>query len=131
MGSIAQGMVKSNHPDSKMIQNRQGMIAQQVKNLQKMANTRRQKLMESMYRHEYFRESDELEQWINEMMQIASSEDYGKDYEHLVVSIKAQCNSLFTCLRGPDTNVLFGMIIGSPDQVPRLQTSGGGRIETV
>lgn len=39
--------------------------------------------MESLFRHEYFLESDELEQWIAEQMQQASSEDYGQDYEHL------------------------------------------------
>lgn len=30
-------------------------------------------------------ESDELEQWIKENMQAAASEDYGQDYEHLLV----------------------------------------------
>lgn len=32
-------------------------------------------------------ESDELEQWIKENMQVAASEDYGQDYEHLQVFI--------------------------------------------
>lgn len=41
--------------------------------------------MESMYRHEYFREAEELEKWIAEQMQTASSDDYGQDYEHLLV----------------------------------------------
>jgi len=35
--------------------------------------------------HEYMRESDELETWIEEQMQTACAEDYGMDYEHLQV----------------------------------------------
>ena len=31
------------------------------------------------------RESDDLEQWIGEQMQVALSDDYGQDYEHLQV----------------------------------------------
>ncbi|CAG0913206.1 unnamed protein product [Notodromas monacha] len=83
MGSIAQGMLKSQHPEGKIIEDRHQMVSQQVKNLQKLANSRRQNLLESLYRHEYLRESDDLEQWINECIQISSSEDYGKDWEHL------------------------------------------------
>lgn len=80
-----QQMIDSMHPDSKMIQNRQQLIVQQMRNLQKSAGTRRLKLMKSRQRHEYFRESAELEQWINEQMQIAQSEEYGKDFEHLIL----------------------------------------------
>jgi spectrin beta len=41
--------------------------------------------MESLFRHEYFLESEELDRWIAENLQQASSEDYGQDYEHLLV----------------------------------------------
>lgn len=53
--------------------------------LQRLATVRQQRLMESMYRHEYFLESRELEQWIKEQEQAAASEDYGQDYEHLLI----------------------------------------------
>lgn len=56
------------------------------KSLQRLCAQRQIRLMESMYRHEYFAESAELEQWIKELEQTASSEDYGQDYEHLLVS---------------------------------------------
>lgn len=36
-------------------------------------------------RHEYLIENYELEQWIRDNMQAASSEDYGQDFEHLLV----------------------------------------------
>lgn len=85
MGHTAAAMVNSKHPDSKAIANKQQAIAQQMRALQRLAITRQQRLMESMYRHEYFLESRELEQWIKEQEQAAASEDYGQDYEHLLV----------------------------------------------
>lgn len=35
----------------------------------------------------YNNENRDLESWINAQMQIATSEEYGQDYEHLVVNI--------------------------------------------
>ncbi|XP_076029013.1 spectrin beta chain, non-erythrocytic 5 kst isoform X3 [Oratosquilla oratoria] len=85
MGSVAEQMIKTNHPESKLIKDRQQFINQELKDLQKLSAHRRQKLMESMYRHEYFREAEDLEQWIAEQMQTATSEDFGQDYEHLLL----------------------------------------------
>ena len=86
MGHTAGAMVAAKHPDSRDISTKQQMIQQQMRNLHRLASSRQQRLMESMYRHEYFLESAELEQWIREQVQTASSEDYGQDYEHLLVS---------------------------------------------
>lgn len=61
------------------------VLNQEMKELQKLSAHLRQKLMESMYRHEYFREAEDLEKWITEQMQTATSEDFGQDYEHLLV----------------------------------------------
>lgn len=61
------------------------MIHHDLIGVQRSSNQLRQKLMESMYRHEYFREAEDLHKWINEQLQIASSDDYGTDYEHLLV----------------------------------------------
>ncbi|KAL1131759.1 hypothetical protein AAG570_011372 [Ranatra chinensis] len=85
MGHVASSMVAAKHPDCKAIANKQAAIQQQMKTLQKLAAARQQKLMESMFRHEYISESGELEQWIRDQMQAASSEDYGQDYEHLLI----------------------------------------------
>ncbi|XP_015599750.1 spectrin beta chain, non-erythrocytic 1 isoform X3 [Cephus cinctus] len=85
MGHTATTMVNAKHPDSKAIASKQQSIAQQMRALQRLATARQQRLMESMYRHEYFLESAELEQWIKEQEQAAASEDYGQDYEHLLV----------------------------------------------
>ncbi|CAL1674075.1 unnamed protein product [Lasius platythorax] len=85
MGHTASTMINSKHPDSKAIANKQQAIVQQMRALQRLATVRQQRLMESMYRHEYFLESRELEQWIKEQEQAAASEDYGQDYEHLLL----------------------------------------------
>ncbi|XP_049846907.1 spectrin beta chain, non-erythrocytic 1 isoform X2 [Schistocerca gregaria] len=85
MGRTATAMVNSQHPDSKAIASKQQALQQQMRTLQRLAATRQQRLMESMYRHEYFLESAALEQWIHEQEQTASSEDYGQDYEHLLL----------------------------------------------
>ncbi len=85
MGHTAAQMVSHQHPDSKLIASKQQLIEKMFKSLQRLAGQRQMRLMESMYRHEYFLESTELEQWIREQEQAASSEDYGQDYEHLLV----------------------------------------------
>lgn len=85
MGHNAASMIAAKHPDSKIISAKQQMIEKMFKSLQRLAGQRQIRLMESMYRHEYFAESAELEQWIKELEQVASSEDYGQDYEHLLV----------------------------------------------
>ncbi|KAG1650604.1 Spectrin beta chain, non-erythrocytic 5 [Nymphon striatum] len=85
MATQAQQMIDNNHPDTKIIGSKQKFITQQMKNLQKLANIRRKKLMESNHRHEFFRETADLEEWIGEQMQFASSEDFGQDYEHLLL----------------------------------------------
>jgi FMN phosphatase YigB (HAD superfamily) len=87
MGHTAGAMVASKHPDARAVAAKQQLIQQQMRTLQRLATLRQQRLMESMYRHEYFLESAELEQWIREQVQSAGSEDYGQDYEHLLVSV--------------------------------------------
>jgi len=42
------------------------------------------------------READDLEQWIGEQMQIALSDDYGQDYEHLQVSVQTRLSTSAT-----------------------------------
>ena len=86
MLSVAQTMVNSQHPDSKTISNKQETLQAQMKKLQKAANERRLKLIESMQKHEYFAESTDFEKWIDDAVVVAMSEDYGHDYEHLLVS---------------------------------------------
>jgi spectrin beta len=86
MGHTAGAMVAAKHPDAHAITTKQQMIQQQLRTLHRLATSRQQRLMESMYHHEYFLECVELEEWIREQVQTSASEDYGQDYEHLQVS---------------------------------------------
>lgn len=52
-----------------------------------MAGERRCHLENAVHLYQYLRESHDLEQWINEQLQVAMSEDYGIDYEHLKVYV--------------------------------------------
>lgn len=81
------------------------MLNQELKDLQKLSAHLRQKLMASMYRHEYFREAEDLEKWITEQMQMATSEDFGHDYEHLLVSGGAQREIVVHALQGSLPNI--------------------------
>lgn len=46
---------------------------------------REQRLQDAFYLHEFKRESSEMEEWISQEHLIASSDDYGSDYEHVLV----------------------------------------------
>ncbi|XP_075049076.1 spectrin beta chain, non-erythrocytic 5 [Mixophyes fleayi] len=59
-------------------------IHSQLQTLQDRATVRWGKLEEALALHEYIRESGDLQEWINQQRQIASSEDYGNDYEHVL-----------------------------------------------
>ncbi|XP_044756004.1 spectrin alpha chain isoform X2 [Coccinella septempunctata] len=85
MGRGVQELTKTNHPESKTIIERQSSLEHLVRSLQRKAALRQHRLMESLFRHEYFSESEELEDWILDNLQQASSEDYGQDYEHLII----------------------------------------------
>ena len=65
----------------------QASLETQISELEDKCGSRQLKLSGSKKFHEFMREADDLEQWISEQMQIALSDDYGQDYEHLQVWI--------------------------------------------
>lgn len=57
---------------------------------------RKQKLHDVLHLHEFKRESSELEEWISQERLTASSDNYGSDYEHVLVSkLKENVTSWF------------------------------------
>ncbi|GFS59412.1 spectrin beta chain, non-erythrocytic 5 [Trichonephila inaurata madagascariensis] len=85
LASQADALIESNHPDCKVIKNRMEVINQEMKNIQKLCTVKRQKLLESKSRHEFEKETEELKIWISEQMAEATSEDFGDDYEHVLI----------------------------------------------
>lgn len=82
----AASLIRAQHPDSKRIERRQHDLETQFEELGQLAERRRVHLEDAVCMFQYLRESKELEEWINEQLQVAMSEDYGRDYEHLTVS---------------------------------------------
>ncbi|RLW10138.1 hypothetical protein DV515_00002285, partial [Chloebia gouldiae] len=59
-------------------------VHSRLQELQEIAAARGKKLEETLVLHEFLREYEDLEDWITQQKQTASSEDYGNDYEHVL-----------------------------------------------
>uniref|UniRef100_A0A8C0U202 Spectrin beta, non-erythrocytic 5 n=1 Tax=Cyanistes caeruleus TaxID=156563 RepID=A0A8C0U202_CYACU len=59
-------------------------VHSRLQELEKLAAARGKKLDETLVLHEFLREYEDLEDWITQQKQTASSEDYGNDYEHVL-----------------------------------------------
>ncbi|NXO67199.1 SPTN5 protein, partial [Phainopepla nitens] len=59
-------------------------VHSRLQELQELAAARRKKLDETLVLHEFLREYEDLEDWITQQKQTASSEEYGNDYEHVL-----------------------------------------------
>ncbi|XP_061725746.1 spectrin beta chain, non-erythrocytic 5-like [Cydia pomonella] len=84
MGHSAAGMAAGGGPGAALLA-RHGALHDSLQRLQRLAAQRQRELVESVCRHEYLAESAELESWIQEQFAAAASEDYGQDYEHLLI----------------------------------------------
>ena len=58
---------------------------EQLVGLQTLTAARKSKLQESIKLHQYIRDVDEVLSWLAEKQAVAASDDYGKDFEHLLV----------------------------------------------
>ena len=69
----------------------QAQLDEQLAGLQTLTAARRSKLEESIKLHQYLQDVEEVLSWLGEKEDIASSDDYGKDFEHLLVSCVCVC----------------------------------------
>ena len=60
---------------------------EQLAGLQTLTAARRSKLEESIKLHQYIRDVEEVMMLVSEKQTVASAEDYGEDFDHLLVSI--------------------------------------------
>ena len=63
----------------------QDTLQDNLNKLKRLAAERTRNLERTKRLHAYMRESEDFENWINEQMVHACSEEYGQDYEHLQV----------------------------------------------
>ena len=71
----------------------QAQLDEQLAGLQTLTAARRSKLEESIKLHQYLQEVEEVLSWLADKEHTASSDDYGKDFEHLLVN-----TTLFFCI---------------------------------
>ncbi|XP_078592218.1 spectrin beta chain, non-erythrocytic 5-like isoform X2 [Branchiostoma floridae x Branchiostoma japonicum] len=81
----SQKLKEAGHVNAKTIQDRHSNLEGQMKSLETLMGDRSVHLEESKQLFAYARETDDLQEWINEHLMVAASEDYGQDYEHLQV----------------------------------------------
>ncbi|XP_060684627.1 spectrin beta chain, non-erythrocytic 5 [Hemiscyllium ocellatum] len=81
---ISEGLLLRGLITFDMVDEPQEQIRKRMKELQECSAVRLQKLEETLRFHEYLREIGELEVWVTQQMQTASSEDYGNDYQHVL-----------------------------------------------
>ncbi|XP_060544187.1 spectrin beta chain, non-erythrocytic 5 [Pantherophis guttatus] len=56
-----------------------------LQELQTLAKARGKRLEETLELHDFLSEYEDLDGWINKQKQVASSEDYGPDYDHVLL----------------------------------------------
>ncbi|GMS78986.1 hypothetical protein PENTCL1PPCAC_1161 [Pristionchus entomophagus] len=76
-------LVTARRPHSDRFEKRQTELEREFERLSGKAEERRRALEDALCLYEYLRESADLEQWINNQLQAAMSEEYGEDYDHL------------------------------------------------
>ncbi|KAJ8309236.1 hypothetical protein KUTeg_014110 [Tegillarca granosa] len=85
LGKEAQRLFKIGCQDPATLRKAQDTLQEHLTQLKRAAADRSKKLEQSRMWHSYVRESGDFDEWMNEQLQTASSEEYGSDYEHLVV----------------------------------------------
>ena len=81
----------------------QAQLDEQRAGLQTLTAARRSKLEESIKLHQYVRDVEEVLAWLSEKEGVASSDDYGKDFDHLLVSVcsisgSRDCMCVYMCV---------------------------------
>lgn len=70
---------------------------------------RGKKLDETLVLHEFLREYEDLQDWMAQQKQAASSEDYGNNYEHVLVSFlsnQSKINQIVCCQTVKDSKIV-------------------------
>lgn len=86
LAALSRSLVEKEHFDMENIKKQQTSVEQKYSSLQDLASQRRIKLLETRRLFEFYREADDVTNWITDKVVIASSEDYGQDLEHVEVS---------------------------------------------
>uniref|UniRef100_G1SD01 Spectrin beta chain n=1 Tax=Oryctolagus cuniculus TaxID=9986 RepID=G1SD01_RABIT len=81
----AQSLLSAGHPEGEQIIRLQGQVDKHYAGLKDMAEERKRKLENMYHLFQLKREADDLEQWIAEKEQVASSPEMGQDFDHVTL----------------------------------------------
>lgn len=76
-------------------------VEKELNELQSLCKLRESRLSESRKLFRFFREAEEVAEWINDQTAIAASEDYGRDVEHVELLIQVSFLSYLRPLKRP------------------------------
>ncbi|XP_046383490.1 spectrin beta chain isoform X6 [Ischnura elegans] len=85
LGETARQLTSEQHPDSDQIAVKQSQVDKLYAGLKDLAGERRAKLDEALQLFMLNREVDDLELWITERENVASSHELGQDYDHVTL----------------------------------------------
>ncbi|XP_071162084.1 spectrin beta chain-like isoform X8 [Mytilus edulis] len=85
LGKEAQRLFKTGCQDPTTLRKAQDNLQDHLNKLKRLAAERTQNLEQSKWMFAFKRETTDFEEWISEQMQLAASEEYGQDYEHLQI----------------------------------------------
>ena len=80
--SESERLINKGHFDSLNIQERESKVEEKYEELLELGKVRTHRLSDSHKLHQFNREVEEVEAWIEEKETVAASEDYGNDLEH-------------------------------------------------
>lgn len=87
LAALSRSLVEKENFDQENIKKQQASVEQRYSSLQDLATQRRRRLLETKRLFQFYREADDVTNWIADKMVTASSEDYGQDLEHVEVRI--------------------------------------------
>ncbi|XP_022090941.1 spectrin beta chain, non-erythrocytic 5-like isoform X2 [Acanthaster planci] len=85
LASLSSGLLARGHFDSADIKQRQSDVEASYKELLALSHSRRKALSDHKELYEFYSETEETADWIQDQEAVASSEDYGKDLEHVEI----------------------------------------------
>ena len=85
LSALSRSLVEKENFDQENIKLQQAAVETKYSTLQDMASRRRTRLLETKKLFQFYREADDVTNWMADKMVVASSEDYGQDLEHVEV----------------------------------------------
>ena len=94
LSQLCQRLSDRAHFDTEQMRARQSRLEEQYAELLTLLESRRLRLQQSGQLFRSLAEADEAAAWVSDQEQIAASEDYGRDVEHVELLVSGRGGSL-------------------------------------